>query len=494
MSRHTEEQFRALFEPRGVVIAGASSHPGKFGFVSLHNLLAGGYEGKVFATNLEGIEVLGVQTVASVDDIPDGEADLLFVCTPKGAVPSLLRAAAAKGILAAFLTSAGYGEAGDEGRRDEAELVALCDELGILLAGPNGQGVISTPSRMCAQIVAPYPPSGRIGVASQSGNFVSSFENWACATGIGISRAISAGNAAATTVVDYLDYYASDPATGVGLAYVEGIGDGRALYEGMASVAARMPLVVVKGGATAGGARAAASHTGSLATDDRVVDGALRQAGVCRAGSIEEAFEAAATFATQPTPRGNRVVVMTTAGGWGVVTADAVTRSPVLELLALPDDLRSEIDTKLPPRWSRNNPVDLAGGETRDTIPEVMEMIARHPDVDAIVYLGLGIQSNQAAMMRQGPFYPDHGLGRIVEYHERQDARFAQAAADISDATGKPILTATELAIADPTNAGPATVRATGRLCYSSADRAVRALEHLVRDAQWRRRRGGSSG
>ncbi len=110
MSRHTEEQFRALFEPRGVVIAGASSHPGKFGFVSLHNLLAGGYEGKVFATNLDGIEVLGVQTVASVDDIPDGEADLLFMCTPKGAVPSLLRAAAAKGIRAAFLTSAGYGE------------------------------------------------------------------------------------------------------------------------------------------------------------------------------------------------------------------------------------------------------------------------------------------------------------------------------------------------------------------------------------------------
>jgi acetyltransferase len=204
----------------------------------------------------------------------------------------------------------------------------------------------------------------------------------------------------------------------------------------------------------------------------------MRQAGVNRARTVEEAFEAAATFATQPLPRGNRVVVMTTAGGWGVVTADAI-HSSALELVALPDDLLTEIDAHLPPRWSRNNPVDLAGGETRDTIPEVMSLIANHRDVDAIIYLGLGIQSNQARMMKEGPFYPDHGLERIVAYHERQDVRFAEAAAEISLATGKPILTATELAVADPENPGPAAVRASGRLCYASANRAVTALEHL---------------
>ncbi len=181
---------------------------------------------------------------------------------------------------------------------------------------------------------------------------------------------------------------------------------------------------------------------------------------------------------------------MTTAGGWGVVTADAITRHPDLELAILPPDLLAAVDEKLPPRWSRNNPVDLAGGETRDTIPEVMALIAAHDEVDAIVYLGLGIQSNQAAMLREGRFYPDHGIERIVSYHERQDARFAQAAHDISVATGKPILTATELAVAFPDNAGPATVRATGRLCYSSADRAVTALGHLCRRSRYRQRRG----
>jgi acetyltransferase len=489
-ARPNDEQFRALFEPRGVIVAGASTHPGKFGFVALHNILASGYPGRVAATNLEGTPVLGVDTVPRIDDVPDGQWDLVFVCTPAAANLELLRACARRGVRAAFLTSAGYGEAGDEGRRAEAELVAVADELGILLAGPNGQGVVSTPAHLCAQIVAPYPPAGRIAIASQSGNFVSSFENWAVQSGVGVSRAVSAGNAAAVSVADYLDWYADDPASAVGLAYVEGVGDGSAFFARMRDVVRRQPVVLVKGGTTAGGKRAAASHTGSLASDDRVFAGMCAQAGIRLAATIEEAFEAAATFATQPRPCGARTAVLTTAGGWGVVTADAIVKTGALALAPLPDDLRAEIDTKLPPRWSRNNPIDFAGGETRDTIPEVMQMVAGHPEIDAIVYLGLGIQSNQARLMRNGPFYPDHGLERIVSYHERQDARFAQAAADISDTTGKPILTATELAVADPDNAGPATVRATGRVCYPSANRAVTALAHLWRDAQWRAARG----
>ena len=479
------ERFAALFDPKGVVITGASTHPGKFGFVSLHNILASGYRGAVHATNLKCEEVLGISTVADVADIPDGAVDLAFVCTPAATNPDLLRGLAARGVRAAFLTSAGYGEAGEQGRAAEAELVALADELGILLAGPNGQGVVSTPSSLCAQIVAPYPPTGTIGVASQSGNFVSSFLNLARATGVGVSRAVSAGNAAAVGVGDYLGYYADDEATSVGLAYLEGITDGRALMSQLSQVTPKMPLVVLKGGATAGGARAAASHTGALAADDRVFDGVCRAIGVSRVHSVEEAFDVAATFATQPLPQGPRVAVLTTAGGWGVVTADAITRERDLVLADLPDDLLAAIDAELPSRWSRNNPVDCAGGETRDTIPTVMGLIARHRAIDAVIYLGLGIQSNQARLMREGEFHPDHGIGRIVEYHERQDARFAEAAAELSDETGKPILVATELAVADPDNAGPAAVRATGRMCYPTGDRAVRALGHLVRYAQF---------
>jgi acetyltransferase len=310
-------------------------------------------------------------------------------------------------------------------------------------------------------------------------------------SGVGISRAVSAGNAAAVTVPDYLDWYADDPATTVGLAYVEGMGDGRAFYERVRAITPRMPLVLVRGGVTEGGQQAAASHTGALAANDRVFDGMCRQAGVVRAVTVEEAFDAAATFATQPLPKGPNVVVMTTAGGWGVVTADAITRDRHLVLLPLPDDIRAEIDRRLPPRWSRGNPVDFAGAETRDTIPDVLSLIAEHPDVHAVVFLGLGIQSNQAKLMRRGPFYPDHGLDRIVAYHERQDARFADVATAVSDATGKPILAATELAVADPDNPGPATVRASGRLCYPSSNRAVTALGHLYRYARYLQRRQG---
>jgi acetyl-CoA synthetase (ADP-forming) len=491
-ARPTVEQFQALFEPRGVVVAGASSHPGKFGFVSLHNILAGGFQGQIFGTNLQGENVLGIQTVADIDQLPENAIDLVFVCTPASANPALLRACAAKGVKAAFLTSAGYGEAGAEGKKAEEELIALADELGILLAGPNGQGVVSTPAKLCAQIVAPYPPAGHIGVASQSGNFVSSFLNWSRSSGVGISRAVSAGNAAAVTVADYLDFYADDEATAVGLAYLEGISDGRSLMTRLAGVAARKPLVLVKGGATESGAHAAASHTGALAANDKVFDGFCRAAGITRAETVEEAFEAAATFATQPLPKGPNVVIMTTAGGWGVVTSDALARDGLLKLLELPEDLKAQIDGKLPPRWSKANPVDCAGGETRDTIPEVLEMIALHPDVDAVIYLGLGIQSNQARLLREGGFYPDHGIERIVAYHERQDERFALAADELSRRTGKPILTATELAVADPDNPGPLTVRATGRLCYASGNRAVTALGHLYRAAEFRARRGWS--
>ncbi|MDP4648558.1 MAG: acetate--CoA ligase family protein, partial [Ilumatobacteraceae bacterium] len=316
--RPSDAQFKALFEPQGVLVTGASTHPGKFGFVSLHNILAGGFAGGIYGTNLQGENVLGIQTVANIEQLPDNAIDLVFVCTPASANPALLRACAAKGVKAAFLTSAGYGEAGEEGKQAEKELIALADELGILLAGPNGQGVVSTPANLCAQIVAPYPPAGKIGVASQSGNFVSSFLNWSRSSGVGISRAVSAGNAAAVTVADYLDYYADDEATAVGLAYVEGIADGRTLMTRLASVAQRKPLVLVKGGATEGGAQAAASHTGALAANDKVFDGFCRAAGITRTETVEEAFEAAATFATQPLPKGPNVVIMTTAGGWGV--------------------------------------------------------------------------------------------------------------------------------------------------------------------------------
>ena len=475
------DHYQALFSPRAIVVVGASSHPGKFGFVSLHNILSSKFTGKVFATNLQSELILGIQSVASIDELPLNEIDLAFFCTPASANPELLRQCAARGIRAAFIASAGYREAGSDGEKAEHELVQLAADLGMLIAGPNGQGVVSTPVSMCAQIVGPYPPKGVISVASQSGNFVSSFLNYARQTGVGISRAISAGNAAEISVGEYLEWFAQDDETRVSLAYIESVNDGKALESSFSLALKRKPLVVVKGGATDAGSRAAQSHTGALASNDKIFDGLCRSTGASRARTVEEGFDIAATFATQPLPRGNRVVVLTTVGGWGVVTSDAIAQDGVLDLITLPNQLVKSLDQLLPPRWSRNNPIDCAGGETRDTIPAILEMVCAHESVDAVIFLGLGIQSNQARMMSEGHFYPDHGLERIVSYHRRQDERFAEAAAECSITYNKPVLVATELAVADPLNPGPATVRASGRLCYASGTRAASALAHTYR-------------
>lgn len=481
MSRRFD--LKPLFEPKGVVVAGASTHPGKFGFVALHNVLSAGFTGPVFATNRELPEILGVQTTARVADIPSDAADLVMVCAPGPAIPDVLRESAAKGIRAAFVVSGGFRETGDEGLALENEIVSLAAELGMVLAGPNGQGLVSTPDHLWSQIVAPYPPAGRIGIASQSGNLVSTVMNLARQGNIGISRAVSAGNQAMIEIADYIDYMADDPETAVIIVYVEGVADGRRFFEAVRAATASKPVLVVKGGVSEAGARAAASHTGSLATNDRVFDGLLRQAGAIRVSGIETAYTLASAFATMPAPSGPNTVVLTTAGGWGVLTSDAVAGSN-LDLMELPLDLHDAIDELVPPRWSHNNPVDLAGGETRDTIPEVLELIASHPDVDALIYVGLGIQGNTARAYRDSPFMPDVGMERMAAFHERQEVRYATAAVDVSGRTGKPVVVASELGTGDPANPGIKTLQELGWPCFDSPSSAVGALAVMWAYAQ----------
>ncbi|GIU83472.1 MAG: acetyl-CoA synthetase [Acidimicrobiales bacterium] len=472
-----------LFEPRGVVVVGASTHPGKFGFVALHNILSAGFQGRVAAVNRDGGTVLGLQTVKSLADLEPGAYDLAFVCTPPSTLPEIVDQAAAIGVSCVYLTTAGFREASEDGARAEAALVQRARERGVVLIGPNGQGVVSTPVGLWAQIVAPYPPRGSIGIVSQSGNFVSSFMNLARFHEVGVSRAVSVGNAAMVSVADVLEWLAEDPHTSVCLAYVEGVGDGRRFREVLSATCRRKPVVLVKGGATERGARAASSHTGSLATDHRTFTGVCRQAGAVLVDDVERAFDMAAAFATMPLPKGPRLVVVSTVGGWGVVAADTVSRT-ALDLLELPDDLRCELDSHLPARWSRNNPIDLAGGETRDTVPQVLETVAKHPDVDSVVLLGVGIQSNQGRAEREGPFWPGEGLDRIVAFHERQDRRYVRTALDLAREVGKPIAVATELAIADRSNPAIREAVAAGGFVFPSAQRAVVALGEMWRHAR----------
>ena len=490
MSQNVLERFQPLFQPRGIIVTGVSEHPGKFGSVALHNLLAYDYQGELFPINRDGLECYGHRTYTSIEEVPQGSADLAFICTPAKVNPDLLRQCRERGVRAAFVASGGYSEAGPDGAILQRELVALADELDLVLAGPNGQGIVSTPVSMCAQITAPYPPPGPISTASQSGNLASSFMNYGALSGIGYSKVVSAGNSAQLGISDYLDYYAIDPDTAVSLVYMENLEDGRRFLESARSHTQHKPLVILRGGVTEQGTRAASSHTGALASNARVFDGACRQAGVTRANTLEEAYEAAASFATQPLPRGRRTLIFTVAGGWGVLTSDAIAQEG-LELIPLPADLKAEIDKLVPPRWSKNNPIDLAGGETRDTVPQVLELAASHPEVDAIIYLGIGIQDGQGEAFRSGRFHPDYGLERMADFHQSQDRRYGTAAAEASGRHAKPILIATDLVYTDRAygNAGPLGVKESGRLCYQSGHRAARALAHMVRYSEYRERR-----
>jgi len=483
---HRTELLRAMFDPRAVVVLGASTHPGKFGYVSLHNIIVNGFRGAVYGFNQSGDQVLDARIVTSLEDIPDDEVDLAFFCTPAAANEDLLRRCAARGIKAAFVASAGYREHGAEGAEQERRLAALADELGVALGGPNGQGVVSTPASLCAQIVAPYPRPGGLSIASQSGNFVSSFLNLAKWAHVGVARAVSAGNSAHCDVSDYLRFYASDEHTKVTLAYVESVADGARFMDTVRLHTETKPLVLIKGGRTDAGQHAASSHTGALASNFAAFEARATQCGAVVVEEPESAFDTAAAFASLPLPAGPRLAILTTVGGWGVVTSDVVGQLENLRLVELSDELLAQLDGFMPPRWSRGNPIDCAGGETRDTVTTAIEVLCASGEVDALLLLGLGIQGNQARMMAQGRFAEDPDLARIVGYHERQESRYVDAAVQAMNTTGIPVAVATEIAVADTDNAAIRHAHDRSLYVFPTGPRAVRALDRMARYGSYR--------
>lgn len=471
-------EMSPLFNPRGVVVVGASSHPGKFGFVSIHNILANGYRGRLYGLNQSGEQVLGASMITDISELPKNEVDLAFLCTPAAINEEILRRCAERGVRAAFVASAGYRELGNEGERLERALASTARELGMVLAGPNGQGLVSTPANLCAQIVAPFPPRGSISVVSQSGNFVSSFLNMSKQTGRGIARAVSAGNSAVLNVADYLDFFSTDAATSTTIAYVESIDDGPAFFDAVQRHCEEKPLVVVKGGRTESGKRAASSHTGALASDYRAFAAKCEHVGATVVSDPEEAFDCAAAFDTLPLPRGDRLAILTTVGGWGVVSSDVVHDCTHLRLGGISDSLLSNLDDVMPARWSRNNPLDCAGGETRETVTTALRMLCESGEFDLILLLGVGIQGNQARMMIDGPYAGD--LTRITDYHERQEMRYVDAAADLAAEFGIPVALASEIAVTDPLNATIRQARERSVHVFASGPRAVRSLDRLA--------------
>ncbi|MBP8857736.1 MAG: CoA-binding protein [Anaerolineaceae bacterium] len=345
----------SFFNARTVAVVGASTNPDKLGHVILANILFGGYTGRVYPINPKEKEILGSAVLSSIDEIPE-KLDLVVIVVPAALVPGVLRQAAAKGAGAAIIISGGFREAG---RNDlEKELLEISVETGIRIIGPNCQGINYIPNKLCAS----WPLitlEGSMAVISQSGTVAATIAGWAEEEGWGISTAVSLGNQIDVNETDLLNALAGDDTIKSIALYLEGAKDGRKFLAASENLIANKPLIVLKSGRTAGGQRAAASHTKSLAGRDEIFDAACRQTGVVRANDIESLYDMSKALASLQVSGGNRLMVITSSGGSGILAVDNAEKHG-LSVPPLPEAVVAELrHAEIPANATLANPLDL---------------------------------------------------------------------------------------------------------------------------------------
>lgn len=377
-----------FFTPQSVAVIGASTDPSKLGHVILNNIVSGGYlrDGRqVYPINPKADSVMDLPAYASVLEVPS-QIDLAVIVIPYPFVPEVLKECGQKGVPAAIVISAGFREAGLEGAQRERELMQVAEEYGIRLIGPNCFGVIDTFTPLNTSFGAGMPPSGPIAFMSQSGALGAAILDWAMAGRLGFSKFVSLGNKADVSEADLLQAWADDDSSRVLLAYIEGLPDGQHFIEIARRVSKHKPVVAIKSGITQAGARAVSSHTGSLAGSEQAYSAAFRQAGVVRADTLEELLDFALAFGYLPPLRGERVAIITNAGGPGILATDAIERNGLKLARFEPDRLRA-LEQFLPDAASAANPVDLLGDARADRYAFALEQIIGDPEVDAILVL-----------------------------------------------------------------------------------------------------------
>jgi acetyl coenzyme A synthetase (ADP forming)-like protein len=355
----TVPRLAPFFEPRAVAVIGASRDPSKIGGSVLANLRSAGFPGRVIPVNARAETVQGLAAFRSLLTV-DGPVDLAVITVPAPAVLATLKECVSKGVGGAVVISAGFRESGEEGRQREAELRCWLADQPLRVMGPNCLGWIRPSGRLNVTFAPGMPEPGGIAFISHSGALAVAILDWARERRMGFSLFASLGNQADLNESDLLAAAAEDPETRVIAAYIEGVADGRRFFAALRDAAAVKPVVLLKTGRSAEGARAVSSHTGALAGSDRAFDAAVRQAGAVRVASVEELFDLARGLESQPLPRGRRLLVVTNGGGLGIVSTDAA-REAGLEVAPLDEPVRARLAAVLPPTASLVNPVDLVG-------------------------------------------------------------------------------------------------------------------------------------
>ncbi len=451
--------LEAIFAPQSVAVIGASPDPTKLGHRVLRNIIDNGYTGRIIPIHPTASSILALDSYPSVSAVP-GTVDLAVLVVPVQAVLSVVEDCGKSGVRGLVVITAGFKEVGKEGRDLEQQLVTLVRHYGMRMVGPNCLGIIDTTTRLNASFAALMPGNGEIAFMSQSGALCTAILDWSASQGIGFSRFVSLGNKADVDEVALLRAWGGDPTNRVILAYLEGISDGAAFIEAAREVTKHTPVIAIKSGTTEAGTRAISSHTGSLAGSESAYEAAFDQSGVLRARSMQELFDYALAFAYQPPIGGDRIAIVTNAGGPGIIATDAVERSG-LRLAQFPPETITRLQHGLPPTASVYNPIDVIGDARADRYEVGLAAALADPNVDAALVL----------------FTPQAGS---------EPEETARVVARLSAAGTKPVVTSYMGAV----SLGPALAILNSHRIpnYAFPEQAVGALHAMVHQRRWRER------
>ena len=372
-----------FFSPDAVAVIGATENPGSVGRTTFWNLISNPFGGTVFPVNPKRSQVLGVKAYPNIREVPE-EVDLAVIVTPAATVSGVLDDCAAAGVKGVIIISAGFKELGPEGAQLEKEIVAKARAAKIRIVGPNCLGIMSPNTGLNATFASGMARPGSIGFLSQSGALCTAVLDWSFRELVGFSIFSSIGSMADVGWGDLIDYLGDDPRTRSIIIYMETIGDARAFLSAAREVGLSKPIIVIKAGRSAAAAKAAASHTGSLAGSDEVLDAAFLRTGVLRVQSIGDLFHMADVLAKQPRPTGPRLAILTNAGGPGVLATDALIADGG-ELAQMAPQTLESLNGFLPKEWSHNNPIDILGDATPERYAKAVEIVAQDPNTDGLL-------------------------------------------------------------------------------------------------------------
>lgn len=383
--RYEGNALDAIFSPKNVALIGATETPGSVGRTIMWNLISSPFGGAVFPVNPKRAAVLGVKAYPRISDIPE-PVDLAVIVTPAPTVPGIIAECVQANIKGAIIISAGFKEVGPAGAELERQIMAHARQGQMRIIGPNCLGVMSPITGLNATFASTIARPGNVGFISQSGALCTAVLDWSLRENVGFSAFVSIGSMLDVGWGDLIYYLGDDPNTQSIVIYMETIGDARSFLSAAREVANTKPVIVIKPGRTEGAAKAAASHTGSLTGSDEVLDVAFRRAGVLRVNSIAELFYMAEVLSKQPRPQGNRLTIVTNAGGPGVLATDALITNGGA-LAELTEETMQAFNELLPAAWSHNNPVDILGDASPERYAKALEIAARDPNSDGMLVI-----------------------------------------------------------------------------------------------------------